>query len=172
MIQGDCLKNIDTSRDKFKEEQNVSNIIFVFLFMTCIVICSVFSKPDLEHIYTDWYNVGIIGLITLGAGIILSFFLPGYAVLLILTKGYRVNPVLKVLVAYLFSMLITGLTIYLSEIFFDNDISGNKTLLIGVYVVILGLFVIAYRNKMILVTNTNRNHISYQISFEFILSNF
>ena len=50
------------------------------------------------------------------------FFFQGYAVLLILIKGYELNPVLKVLVACLFSMLITGLIIYLSEIFFDNDI--------------------------------------------------
>ena len=159
----DCSQNIDASRERFKKEQNMSSIIFVFLFITCIVICSVFSQSDLEHVYTNWYNIGIVGLITLGAGITLSFFLPGYAVLLILTKGYEVNPVLKVLVAYLFSMLITGLIIYLSEIFFDNDISGNKTLLIGVYVVILGLFVIAYRDKIMLVTNPHRYHISNDI---------
>ena len=59
-------------------------------------------------------------------------------------------------------MLITGLTIYLSEIFFDNDAAGNKTLLIGVYAAILTLFVISYGNKIIL-TNTNRYHISYEI---------
>ena len=60
-------------------------------------------------------------------------------------------------------MLITGLIIYLSEIFIDNDISGNKTLLIGVNVIILGLFVIVYRNKITVVTNLDRHRISYQI---------
>ena len=123
-----------------------------FLFFCYSVHCDLFSLFEIRfgaYIHKLVCNVEIIDLVTLGAGIILSFFLPGYAVLLILIKGYRVNPVLKVLVAYLFSMLITGLTIYLSEIFFDNDISGNKTLLIGVYAVILGLFVISYRNKMI-----------------------
>ena len=159
----DCSQNIDARSEQFKQEQNLSSIIFVFLFITCIVICSVFSQSDLKHVYTDWYSVGILGLITLGGGITLSFFLPGYAVLLIITKGYEVNPVLKILVAYLFSMLITGLIIYLSEIFFDNDISGNKTLLIGVYVIILGLFVIVYRNKITVVTNLDRYRISYQI---------
>ena len=172
MIQATRQKVSTQERNKIKEEQNVSNIIFVFLFLACIVICLVFSKSDLEHIYTDWYNVGIIDLVTLGAGIILSFFLPGYAVLLILIKGYRVNPVLKVLVAYLFSMLITGLTIYLSEIFFDNDISGNKTLLIGVYVVILGLFVISYRNKMIPLQILIEIHIIISDYFEYYILNF
>ena len=60
-------------------------------------------------------------------------------------------------------MLITGLIIYLSEIFFDNDISENKSLLIGVYVVILGLFVITNRHKMMPLTNTDGRHKSYHI---------
>jgi hypothetical protein len=158
----DSSKNIDLDRNKIKGGLSISNIIFVFVFFASLVICSVFSKPDLEHIYTSWYAIGMIELVTLGAAIILSFFIPGYAVLLLLTKRYRVNPVLKVLIAYLFSMLITGLIIYLSEIFFDHDASGNKTLLIGVYAAILALFVISYRNKIIL-TNTNRYHISYRI---------
>jgi hypothetical protein len=158
----DSSKNIDLDRNKIKSGSYISNIIFVFVFLASLVICSVFAKPDLEHIYKSWYAIGILELVTLGAGIILSFFLPGYAVLLLLTKRYRVNSVLRVLIAYLFSMLITGLTIYLSEIFFDNDASGNKTLLIGVYAATLALFVISYRNKIML-TNTNRYHISYQI---------
>ena len=157
-------KSIDSDRNKIKGGLYISNIIFVFVFLASLVICLVFSKPDLEHIYKSWYAIEIIDLVTLGVGIILSFFLPGYAVLLLLTKRHRVNPVLKVLIAYLISMLITGLTIYLSEIFFDNDTSGNKTLLIGVYAAILTLFVISYRNKII-VTNTNRYHISYQTIF-------
>ena len=70
----DCSQNIDTTREPFREKQNISSIVFVFLFIACIVICSVFSQPDLKHVYTNWYNVGIIGLITLGAGIALSFF--------------------------------------------------------------------------------------------------
>ena len=79
----------------------ISNIIFILVFLASLVICLVFSKPDLEHIYKSWYAIEIIDLVTLGAGIILSFFLPGYAVLLLLTKRHRVNPVLKVLIAYL-----------------------------------------------------------------------
>ena len=69
--------NIDASRKQFKEEQSVPNVIFIFLFSTCIIICLVLSQPDLEDVYTNWYNVGITGLATLGAGIVLSFFLPG-----------------------------------------------------------------------------------------------
>jgi hypothetical protein len=158
----DSSKSIDLDRNKIKGGLSISNIIFVFVFLASLVICSVFSKPDLEHIYTSWYAIGIIELVTLGAAFLLSFFVPGYAVLLLLTKRYRVNPVLKVLIAYLFSMLITGLILYFSEIFFDNDASGIKTLLIGVYAAILALFVISYRNKII-PTNVNRYHISYQI---------
>ena len=151
----------NSDRNKIKGQQYISNIIFVLVFLASLIICLVFSKPDLAHVYTSWHAIGIIDLVTLGAGIILSFFLPGYAVLLLLTKRHRVNPVLKVLIAYLFSMLITGLAIYLFEIFFDNDAYGNKTLLIGLNAIILSLFVISYRRKFI-TANTSGYNISYQ----------
>ena len=71
-------KNIDLDRNKIKDGLYISNIIFIFVFLASLVICSVLSKPDLEHIYESWYAIGIIELVTLGAGIILSFFLPGF----------------------------------------------------------------------------------------------
>jgi hypothetical protein len=154
-------KSTDFDKNKMNGGHYISNIIFVIVFLISILVCAVFSEPDLEHIYKSWFSIGAIELVSLGAAIILSFFLPGYAILLVLTKSYKINPVLKVIVAYIFSMLITGLTIYLSEIFFDNGVSINKTLLMAVYSAILALFVISYRNKIIL-TDTNRYHTIYQ----------
>ncbi len=122
----------------------LSNIVFVSVFIISLLICIFLSKPDVDNIYTSWYNVGIAGIITLAAGIILSFFLPGYALMLLLTKKYTVSPLLKILLAYLFSMLITGLTTYLSEIFFNNGTYENRTFLLGVYSILLVSFIFRY----------------------------
>ena len=122
----------------------MSNKVFVFVFIISLLICIFLSKPDVDDIYTSWYNVGIAGIITLAAGIILSFFLPGYALMLLLTKKYTVSPLLKILLAYLFSMLITGLTTYLSEIFFNNGTYENRTFLLGVYSILLVSFIFRY----------------------------
>jgi hypothetical protein len=157
----DSSKSIDFDKNKTNGDHYISNTIFVIVYLVSLLVCSVFSEPHLEHIYKSWFTIGAIELVSLGAAIILSFFLPGYAILLVLTKSYKINPVLKVLVAYIFSILITGLTVYLSEILFDNGVSVNKTLLMGVYTAILALFVISYRNKII-PANINRYHTTYQ----------
>ena len=91
--------------------------------------------------------------------------MPGYAVTLLLTKRCKTNPILKILLAYLFSMLITGLTIYLSEIFFDNDISENKNLLLGVNALLLIAVVIYYRvHRIILPSGSDKHQIISIIS--------
>ncbi len=138
-------KNSTLNRDQINIERHVSNIIFVFLYLVFILICTFFSKPNLDIIYTSWNYIGISDVIVLGTGILLSFFIPGYALVLILTKRQRINPVLKVLLAYISSMLITALTIYISAIYLHADASENKILLITVNVVILIAFVTYYR---------------------------
>jgi len=133
------------NRDQNNIKRQLSNIIFVFLYLIFILICIFFSKPNLDIIYTSWNFISISDIIVLGTGILLSFFVPGYALVLILTKKHRINPVLKVLLAYLSSMLITGLTVYISAIYLQPDTSENKILLISIYLVILAVFVARYR---------------------------
>jgi hypothetical protein len=139
-------ESIDISKDSYPlKTGRLSNIVFVSIFISSLLICIFLSKPEVDNIYTSWYNVGVVGLITLAAGIILSFFIPGYALVLLLTKKYTVSPLLRILLAYLFSMLITGLTTYLSEIFFNNGTYENRTFLIGVYSVLLVSFIFYHR---------------------------
>jgi len=142
---GDNAKNNNQNRIRINANDFNSITIFVFVFFAAIVICAFFSIPEVDHVFKNWYVMGIKEVVGLGAGIILTFFLPGYAVLLLLTRNYTINPVLKVLLAYLLSMLITGLTVYLSEMFFENNVSENKTLILGIYVFLLVWVVIYYR---------------------------
>jgi hypothetical protein len=148
--------NIDDGYEtKISEYKSI--IIFVALFLASLIICTFFSDPEVGSIFTSWNNIDAIGIIGLGAGIAISFFMPGYAVILLLTRTFKINPVLKILLAYLFSMLITGLTVYLTEIFLENDIFENKNLLLGVNVVLLIAVVIYYRaHKIILAPSSYR----------------
>ena len=65
------------------------------------------SKSDSE-IFLSWSNIDAIAIIQLGAAIMICFFMPGYAVVLIITKTCKINPIARVLFAYLISMLISG----------------------------------------------------------------
>jgi hypothetical protein len=150
-------KNSILNRDQNNIERHMSNIIFVFLYLIFILICTFFSKPNLDIIYTSWNFISISDIIALGTGILLSFFIPGYALVLILTKKHRINPVLKVLLAYLSSMLITGLTVYISAIYIHPDTSENKILLISIYLVILAVFVARYRIYKIIFSGDTYN---------------
>ena len=163
----------DQHETKIREPRSI--IIFVFLFLASLIICTFFSNLELRLIFKNWNTVDIIGIIGLVAGIAVSFFMPGYAVTLLLTKRIKTNPILKILLAYLFSMLITGLTIYLSEIFFDNDISENKNLLLGVNALLLIAVVIYYRvHRIILPTGLDKHQIISMINdkLRFLKGNF
>src|SRR6185436_4645966 len=104
---------IDGSGNVKSIENNDNNgqypfvILFVGLYITLLVICTLTSNPNL-HIFISWSQIEPIGIIQSGAAIMLSFFIPGYAVTQIIIKGCKINPILKILLAYLFSIIITG----------------------------------------------------------------
>jgi hypothetical protein len=144
------------ARDHKKENGLLSTVIFVTIFTIAIVI-SAFSYKQEFHIFVNWNDIGGIGIIQLVSAIMLCFFIPGYGIVRIITKKYEMNPILTVLLAYLLSVLITGLTAYISALTFDNAISESKNLFIGVYLIILIVFLISYP----------KYRISPQISLQF-----
>ncbi len=128
----------DNLQDKF------SNIIFVTVYLILIVV-SALSVSKLDVIYISWNFLDVTATIQLAVGIVICFFMPGYAIILILSGRNKMNPLLKVLLAYLCSILITALTVYLSSVYFDSNISQDKLLLISVNLIILGAFVVYNR---------------------------
>jgi hypothetical protein len=123
----------------------ISNFTFVLVYLAMLLLCATLSIPKLDTIYTSWNLLDITDTIGLGAGIMLAFFLPGYTVTLLVIGKNRTSPLLKVLLGYLCSVLITSLTTYISAIYSENDINQNKLLLISVYISILVVFVIYNR---------------------------
>jgi hypothetical protein len=141
-VQINSQQNDIYSREHEKEDGNSARILFVTIFVIVILISS-FTFNQNFHIFIDWNEINGIQLIQLGAAIMLCFFIPGYAFVLILTKKYYINPILAVLLAYLFSILITGLIAYISALSFDIGISQSKNLFIVVYLIILALYLIS-----------------------------
>src|SRR5438093_3864834 len=98
------LSSYDDS-DGVNDPQPVT--IFVILYGIILAISTFISKPE-SNIFISWSQIGASGIIQLAAAILLSFFIPGYALVLILAKKCKINPILKVLLAFLISMLISG----------------------------------------------------------------
>lgn len=132
--------DIKSSEEK-KKGVPISTSLFVIIFTILILIC-IFTPKENFHIFVNWSEIGILGIAQLSAAIMLCFFVPGFGIVLIITKKYKMNSILTVLLAYLFSMLITGITAFIAALFFDSAISASKNLFILVYVCILVTFLI------------------------------
>jgi hypothetical protein len=123
-----------------------ANLFFVVGYASCLIIITAYFfifNPSNEEIFVPWEQFTIVQIIELGASIALCFFLPGYALLSIFFRdpARHVNPILKTLLAYLLSILVTGLTGYIaaSAGFGLVDIIG---LFIAIYLSILIILVI------------------------------
>jgi hypothetical protein len=138
-----------TSEDgkAYRDGDNVNDsqfiTIFVILYGTLLAISTFISKPD-SNIFISWSEIGPSGIIQLAAAILLSFFIPGYALVLLLAKKCKISAMLKVLLAFLISMLISGAIGYTLALYLDYAISESKYLVIAIYLVILVAFIIFY----------------------------
>lgn len=160
--------SVDSSDDDEKNmHAKISNMPFVLAYATLLVICT-FSIPRLDVVYTNWTLLDIINVIELAAGIMLCFFMPGYAVIMLIIRNYRANPLLKILLGYLCSMLITGLTVYFSAISFDSNTYQIKFLLISVHLAVLVTFVVYYRIYRIVFFIDSSIHKLYNQSVTYI----
>jgi len=131
-----------------KANRTSLTVAFVTIFALLIIVSSFSNKQDF-HVFTNWKDISVLDLIQLGAAVALCFFIPGFAIVLVITKKYNFNPLLSVLLGYLFSMLITGVTAYISTLIFDIATSDSKGLFISVYVGIIAFFLIFYPERSI-----------------------
>ena len=139
----DINQNDIQNRNHKNRRGSLSVFTFVTIFAILIFISSLSFKQDFQ-IFVPWNEIGVTGIIQLGSAIMLCFFIPGYGIVLILSRKDKINPIIAVLLAYLLSMLITGLTAYISALSFDIPISQGKFLFTGAYMIILVSVVIFY----------------------------
>jgi hypothetical protein len=128
-------------QDRKRQNGAVASIFFAAIFAVLIVIFA-FSGSDNFHVFIEWKEIGVIGIIQLVVAVALCFFIPGFAIVLILTRKYQMNPILTVLLGYFFSILISGLSAYIWALGFDTPISELKNFYIMLYSGILVIFLI------------------------------
>ena len=139
-------KGVNGTNDKYytMEKRRGSVIIFVTIYVVLLLISSL-THEQTFNIFIKWNQISFVEFVQLGIAIMLCFFLPGYAIILIFRQKYKINPLLATLLAYVLSILITGLTSYISALSFDRGVSESKYILIAVYASMLGIFLICYQ---------------------------
>ena len=93
----DNQKSYIDEYDHKKTISAVRSITFATVF-TLLVVTFAFSQSDDVHLFAEWKDIDLIGIIQLGIANSLCFFIPGFAIVLILTRKYEMNPILKILI--------------------------------------------------------------------------
>ncbi len=93
------------------------------------------SSTANSELFINWDQITLSNLLDLIAAIAFSFFLPGYALVTLLNKKYKLTLLPKLLLAYLFSILISGLVGYISGSL-GYAISNTSIFLIASYILI------------------------------------
>ena len=159
--------NLKSDLDEYDHKKTNSAVIsasFATIF-ALLVVTIAFSKPEDVHIFAEWKYMGIIGNIQLVIANSLCFFIPGFAIMLILTRKYEMNPILKILLGYFISILIAGLPAYIFGLGFDVATSELRNFYIMLYFAIIVIFLIFHtRYKITLLSDRRIQHYSiYQI---------
>jgi hypothetical protein len=119
---------------------SVSNIILVIIYVITLIITGFFSNIN-QDLFVPWNQFTANQTILLTSSILLCFFLPGYAIVKILdNKQNQLKPVLRIVLAYIFSIAIVGFAGYLAASF-EVPIPEIKAELIATYVAILVVFI-------------------------------
>ena len=141
----------------------------VTIFASLLVI-SLFSDDQVFNVFTNWKDIPARDFVELGAAIALCYFIPGFTIVVLIRKKFKITPILSVLLGYLFSMLITGSTAYICAFYFDVAISESKSLFIAIYLSILFIFLIFYARdiKSLAVTIQTKDNFSYHLIIRII----
>jgi hypothetical protein len=120
--------------------KSILNIIFITIYLSSIII--VYLPSENPRPFVQWEQITARDIVKLTAAIILCVFAPGYALVNILDRKYELENLPKFLLAYLFSILVTGLIAYVISsigILFSH-VGG---IVIAINLVILGIFTYA-----------------------------
>ena len=134
--QGNAKKRNNPQRiEKGSNYSSIKNIVFIIVYMVLLAVLVNSSSTANSELFINWDQMTLSNLLDLFAAIAFSFFLPGYALVTILNKKYKLTLLPKLLLAYLFSILITGLAGYISGSL-GYAISNTSIFLIASYILI------------------------------------
>ena len=133
---------------------SVSHIVFLIVYIITLIITGFFSNTN-QDLFVPWHQFTATQIILLTSSILLCFFLPGYIIVDVLdNKKHELKPILKVLLAYTFSITIIGFVGYISGSLGYN-ISEIKPVLLGIYAVLLITFIVTKSSSGLRIRNTN-----------------
>lgn len=151
-------RNLD--RDQTSMEKYTPNMIFSLIYLIFVILVLSFSESNLNIIFLPWHSFELYSAIGLCIGILLVYFMPGYAIITLLTTNDRINSILKLLLSYLSSMLISGLTIYFSSLYPGSGISEFRNLIICLNLAVLLAFIVCSRTyRLIFIVYRNYHRI-------------
>jgi hypothetical protein len=130
--------NLQYGEEKKSHESKLANLIFIGVFIVMLIIVSIPSNKNPQG-FVPWEQITIIHVLKLVAATALSFFLPGYALVIMWDRKQELKLLPKALLAYLFSILISGLAGLISGAL-GYPVSDINIFIISAYILILILF--------------------------------
>ena len=140
----DELHDLQFGEEKKSHEPKLANVIFIGIFIVMLIIVSFPFNKNLQ-VFVPWEQITSIQVLKLVAATALSFFLPGYALVMMLDRKHALTLLPKALLAYLFSILISGLAGLISGAL-GYPVSDINIFIILAYVLILILFSLKQTN--------------------------
>ena len=115
--------------------------ICVYGILFSILVITSVSDHEVLRSYVPWRQVAPFEIINIANAIAFSFFLPGYGLLLLLDKNRKMTLLLKLLLAYLISILFVALPTYAGASF-GYPMSDIELFIIALYAVIFILLLL------------------------------
>ena len=137
------LTNAKNIEIRSGERNRTTSILFLVLYAALLLILITSSSRGASGLFVDWEKIDPIQGLGLAAAIGFCFFLPGFGLVMILSKRYKLRLVLQILLAYLFSTLITGIAGYITASL-GYPVSYSSVFLIGSYILVLFLYISQY----------------------------
>lgn len=155
-IKDRCDKaGLTDSGEKSSTNKGIYSVIYAILFSISLSI-SFFTAYD-PDIYVSWINFTLIDGLKLISSMGLTLFMPGYALISVICKHEELRTIYKYFLAYLISVLITGLFAYVMG---SSGLSvlESKNFILAMYVVMLALYVVKRWDK---INKVNLSKFSY-----------
>jgi len=136
--------------------KNLGLVVVYITFLLIIVILGPVSYSN-QELFTSWVLLlnNPATITQLVAAVMLCFFIPGYTLLLMANLDQSNNVISKLLLSFLFSVLITGLTEYVSIAIVGLPSTDVNNVIILVYSIVLVLFVMNAKREKLLPTDSN-----------------
>jgi hypothetical protein len=127
---------------------STSHLIYIAIYIISIIIAGTAKPLDINgELFIAWNHLSPMQIVQLGSAVLLSFFLPGYALVYLLVKNYHLESLPKILLSFLFSMLLLGFSVYAVAILIGVPLAQLNQIIIGIDVLILGIFIIYQKWK-------------------------